>query len=216
MIPRPGLGQACAGLAARAAVAVTCGVRGVLLLGGALATVTLAKPPLQPLYRATGIGAAEDGAIRLTKNNVGLTLREVAGEERKALIASVAGEGEDPFTLLKDGEPRHRAFLIELENGTQGDLLFNPSFITLRFGQDRRYPLGFAQLYEYLRAIDPKRLDRYEPLFAETTVTIPPGGVGRRLLLFEKFPAKAREIAFELDGLAIGSEPLTLKLTFAR
>ena len=190
----------------------------LLLLAMTLGGTPAELPAAEPAFVATGKGSEADGSARASHDGLRLRVREIAGAERSELLWKLVASGRDPLAGRLDGGPRFRTFLLEADNGSTLPAQLNPSFFELRFGEERRHPLGYAQAFAALvdAAGSEEEAARVAPLLAETSFAVAPGERVVRLLAFDRVSARAHGLTLKLPELRVGDQEVGLAFRFER
>lgn len=131
------------------------------------------------------------------------SLRLLDDGARRAFLENRTGVSTDPF-LSRPGEPAgFLAFLVEIRNAGEDDLLVQPHRCRLVIPhRDVLYPLDFAAMESAFTLLEREMPPAYRKaagalLQAETV--LPPGGSVSGLLVYRAVPAETRRFRVEVE-----------------
>ena len=201
----------------RSVVAPLAGALALLSAPAAIAGKKERPPEVQVGFVAAGELAAPDGSGVLEAGGVKVRVREVFGIARALWIHELTGSSSDPFEVVRDGKPAFRTFSVEIENGGPSTVLFNSAFVALKFGDSRKFPHGFGELYRVLSATipDEAQLSRLAAVLEETSISVAPGAAAHKLLVFTGVSG-AKSLELEVDGIVAGVDEVPMRVRFVR
>jgi len=143
-----------------------------------------------------------DGVTWVTEQPLyGVRLTKIGDEPRQKYIRSVTGADSDPFAARRDEPPRYLSFLLQIENRTDGRIVFNPLQCWLFTNQSEILtPMGVSDLAFMYRTTGqelPAAYERVDAALLGPTRVINPSESMHGLLIYRA--PKARTKSFEVD-----------------
>jgi hypothetical protein len=188
------------------------------------AAAAVAGPPVgkEKRFRIAGVGrdargkAAPAESLTFRASGIRVTVQHLDGGERRAALASVLGREADLFPEGGPGRRGHVVFTVEIDNQTEGDVIFEPGqgrLISDRL--DAEFPMDYTRLHEILARVEgAPSLEQVERAVFARAATVRPGGAVRKLLVFEE-PRDGRYRSLELRLGALHTPGGDLDGTFA-
>jgi len=167
--------------------------------------------------RATGAAGPATGRISL--KGLTVAVAHLDPEARAAFARSLDPASPDPFRVPPGRPEFYTTFLVEFENQSGREVIFQPGNVALMTERgEQQSPVDITDLYRAAalrESEDPEAaMRRVAPLIFDSSVTIQPGRRLSRLLVFGPLPPKWKEIRLLFSFLHIGSETDTVSLAF--
>ena len=167
--------------------------------------------------RATGAAGPATGRVGL--KGLSVAVEHLDPQARAAFARSIDPASPDPFGVPPGRPEFYTTFLVEFENQSGREVLFQPGNVALVTDRgEQQFPVDLTDLYRAAalrEAEDPEAtMRRIAPLIFDSSVTIQTGRRLSRLLVFGPLPPKWKEIRLLFSFLHIGSETDTVSLTF--
>lgn len=131
-----------------------------------------------------------------------IRLRMLTEAERLAFLEETTGYRIDPYATPPNQEPRFVSFLLEIENRTEGQILFQSQSAWLRAGTQIQNPLGIDGLSSTYAVVEMQMGSAYErarPGIMEGSSTIVAGETKRGVLVYRKVKERTKKFYVEMQ-----------------
>jgi len=195
-----------------------------------LAIAVLSAQPGRAAKKTYRISAAEKDAdgkwqpteeISTTLAGVSFRIRFLQPEERVAVFRSVLSRDIDLLPgRVDERRPGYLVFLLQVDNGTEGQVHFNPGASRLATEKgDMKFALDYTALYEVAVRLGPAApsLDEIASMMFDRSITIEPGGSVRKLLAFEApRDDRYKTLQVRLLEVSVGAQGVDFVLPFRK
>lgn len=178
------------------------------------------------VYRIAGESRNEEGdrvpkeVLTYGASGIQVAIRYLDGAARISALSSVLGREYDLFPERSEGERGHLVFVLEIRNGSEEDLHFEPGqsrLFTERL--DAEFPFDYTRLYQRVSHLpgEPISLGDLEKAVFGRATMIRPGGSVRKLLVF-RGPAedKYKKIEVRIGALHLAEQDLDPAFRFRK
>lgn len=140
--------------------------------------------------------------------------------ERQAYLRQVAGSPVDPFAGRPDEAPRYLTFLIQIQNDSDGSLVFQPQNCWLVTDKHEvLYPTGLEGLrtaHALVGVEMPPAYERSKPTVLEDSRTLEPGQSLAGLLVYQAPQPRTRGYRLDLQFATAAGEIVRLAAPYRR
>ena len=171
-------------------------------------TILAPMPPVSPEYSNAG------QKIVFTNNDVKISILPLNSSETKKILTSKDANNPLADTLAA---PRYLAFLLDIENLSKAQLIYNPSLTTLfdnNMGVHK--PLDYTDMYSLAANLPDSEflLNKMKDMFYDLAVTLEPGKQTSRLLLFSGMGEEVSEVTITMKEIYIGTSAIAVSFGF--